>query len=190
MDRIAEIAVRFDFAPGTAVTFCDPLELSLDCPVCRRCRRTVVFREGQTEGKCTPTGHAFPGRIVSKEVSRSDAAASVVYRVPYRYEPFVDAKYPDRQPTGEPSWSRVTCEISCPSCEQVGKASTQTNLVRPRVYRCKCGRVLFTERDVQPALAWGEAPDTEPGAAGSIDREPKRSSSAPASDDEPPAVSE
>jgi len=68
MERVAEVAVRLEFARGASVSFGDPLELSLDCSVCRRCRRTVVFREGRSEGVCTPTGHLFPGRIVGKEV--------------------------------------------------------------------------------------------------------------------------
>ena len=50
----AEVAVRFEFPPGAVVTFCDPLKVSLDCSVCRRCHRTIVFREGHAEGICTP----------------------------------------------------------------------------------------------------------------------------------------
>jgi hypothetical protein len=166
VQRVAEVAVRFEFAPGAGIIFLDPLEVSLDCPVCRRCHRTVVFREGQAEGICTPTGHAFPGRIVGKQVGRDGRVASVVYRVEYRYEPFTDAKYPDhRKPTGEPTWGRVAFEVACPSCGQSTQASTQTNIVRPWVCRCKCGCVLYTERDEQPALSSAEAPDGEPGAA-------------------------
>jgi len=78
VERVAEVAVRFEFAPGAAVTFCDPLEVSLDCPVCRCCHRTVILREGQPEGKCTPTGHAFPGRIVGKQRGQIGSVASVV----------------------------------------------------------------------------------------------------------------
>ena len=68
MERVAEIAVRLEFARNASVSFGDPLELSLDCSVCRRCRQTVGFREGRAEGVCTPTGHPFPGRIVGKKV--------------------------------------------------------------------------------------------------------------------------
>jgi hypothetical protein len=49
MERVAEVAVRLEFARGASVSFGDPLELSLDCSVCRRCRRTVVFREGRAD---------------------------------------------------------------------------------------------------------------------------------------------
>src|SRR5262249_47031326 len=133
---------------------------------------TVVFREGQPEGKCTPTGHAFPGRIGSKQVNHDGSVVSVLYRVQYRYEPFTDAKYPDhRKPTGEPTWGRVAFEVSCPSCGQATKTSRQTNIVRPWVCRCKCGCVLYTERDKQPALSSGKAPDAERGAAADGGRE-------------------
>src|SRR5262245_30737154 len=77
MERIAEATVRFEFTAGAVVTFCDPLELSLDCPVCRRCCRTVVFREGESEGRCSPTGHAFPGRIIARQVAQDGAVASI-----------------------------------------------------------------------------------------------------------------
>jgi hypothetical protein len=88
--------------------------------------------------------------------------ASVVYSVQYRYEPFTDAKHPDHsKPSGEPTWGRVAFEASCPNCGQVAKASTQTNIVRPWVCRCKCGSVLYAERTEQPALSWSEAPDAE-----------------------------
>jgi hypothetical protein len=91
VNQLAEIAVSFDFAAGALVTFGDPLEVSLDCPVCRRCGRTVVFHEGQAEAKCTPTGHAFPGRIISKQPFHQRSTASVVYRIAYTYEHFTDA---------------------------------------------------------------------------------------------------
>src|SRR5262245_33385998 len=93
MLRVAEISARFAFADGAAVTFGDTLEVSLDCCICHRCRRTVVFKVGGVEGKCTPTGHPFPGKIVGMEAS----ANSVVYRLEYWFEPFDDAKYPERR---------------------------------------------------------------------------------------------
>ena len=165
------MAVRFEFPAGATVTFCDPLELSLDCPVCCRCRRTVVFWEGHAEGRCTPIGHAFPGQIVTKQVVHDGAGASVVYRVKYRYEPFTDAKYPDhRKPSGQPTWGRVAFQVTCPRCGEVEKASTQTNIVRPWVCRCNCGCVLYTEREEQPTLSSKEVPEVEPGS--STDRPP------------------
>jgi hypothetical protein len=157
MDWVAEVAVRLKFAPGATVSFGDPLELSLDCPVCRRRRRTVIFREGQTEGVCTPTRHPFPGRITGKEVVQHGLTWSAAYRVAYRYEPFTDAKYPSEKPSGQPSWARMPFEVVCPECGRVTKTSTQSNLVRPRSCQCQCGRVLFTEQDPMPALSFAKA---------------------------------
>ena len=108
MERVAEVAVQFEFAAGATISFGDPLELALDCPICRRCRRTVVFREKHTAGKCTPTGHSFPGQIIAKEVAQSGLVASIIYRVMYIYELFIDVKYPEiRESSGEPTWGRV-----------------------------------------------------------------------------------
>ena len=158
MLRVAKVTVRIAFATGAAVTFSDRLEVSLDCCICRRCRRTVIFFEGEAEGRCTPTGHTF-GRLTGKEVTQNGSVASVVYRVVYWYEPFLDAKYPDkRQPSGRPQWARVRFEIVCPKCVSVKKDSTQNNIVRPYVCSCQqCGCVLYTEQDEQPVLSWADA---------------------------------
>src|SRR5262249_43662807 len=95
MLRVAKVTVRIAFATGAAVTFSDRLEVALYWCICRRCRRTVIFFEGEAEGRCTPTGHTF-GRLTGKEVTQNGSVASVVYRVVYWYEPFLDAKYPDK----------------------------------------------------------------------------------------------
>jgi hypothetical protein len=65
---VAEVSARFAFAEGAGVTFSDSLEVSLDCCICHRCRRTVLFQLGSVEGKCTPTGHPFPGKLVGRGV--------------------------------------------------------------------------------------------------------------------------
>jgi hypothetical protein len=153
VERVAEIAVQFEFADGATISFGDPLEVALDCPICRRCWRTVVFHEGHTEGKCTPTGHSFHGYIIAKEEAQSGPVASVIYRVRYSYEPFTDAKYPGvRETSGEPTWGRVAFEVACSRCGHITKASTQTNIRRPWASRCECGCVLYTEWVEQPVL--------------------------------------
>jgi hypothetical protein len=113
-----------------------------------------VFTVGGVEGKCTPTGHPFPGKIVGKEAG----LASVVYRLEYWFEPFTDAKYAGRRtPTDRPTWGRVGFEAVCPGCGESQRCSTQTNLGRPRTCRCgKCGRELFTETDELPVLSPAE----------------------------------
>jgi hypothetical protein len=164
VERVAEITVRLECGAEVAVSFCDPLEVSTHCPVCRRFYRTVVFREGLAEGKCTPTGHAFPGRITGKRVGQDGSVASVVYAVRYRYEPFTDAKFPGLPPSTKLTWGRVAFEVSCPACGRATKASTQTNMVRPYVCRCECGAVLYTDCE-PPMLASAEAPEAEQSAA-------------------------
>ena len=162
MERIAEVTVRFEFPVGAQVTFNDSLELSLDCPVCRRCCRTVAFWVGESEGRCSPTRHAFPGRIINKQVAQEGKVTSVVFRVRYSYEPFTDAKYLEkRKPSGEPTWGRIQFQVKCPLCGEVRNAFTQTNIVRPWLCQCKCGCDLYTDQDLQPVLSWTEAPVTE-----------------------------
>jgi hypothetical protein len=41
--RRAEVSARLTFADGVSATFSDPLEVSLDCCICHRCYRTVIF---------------------------------------------------------------------------------------------------------------------------------------------------
>jgi len=159
MVRVAEVGVRIAFTNGAPITFLDTLEISLDCCICRRCRRTVIFFEGETEGKCTPTGHTF-ARLTGKEVAQNGPVASVVYRVVYRYEQFVDAKYPGRRkPSDLPRWARVRFDIVCPMCGFVKRDSTQNNIVRPYICSCQqCGCVLYTEQHEQPVLSCADAP--------------------------------
>lgn len=159
MVRVAEVAVRIALTAGAAISFSDMLEVSLDCFICSRCSGTVIFFEGEVEGRCTPTGHTF-GQLTGKEVAQNGPVASVVYRVVYRYEPFVDSKYPGRRkPSGRPRWARVHFEIVCPRCGFVKKDSTQNNAVRPRGCTCpQCGSVLFTDQDEQLALSCADAP--------------------------------
>jgi hypothetical protein len=147
--QVAEISARFAFADGAAVTFSDTLEVSLDCCICHRCCRTVIFSLGDVEGQCTPTRHSFPGKIVGKEAS----ADSVLYRIEYWYEPFEDAKYPDRRKAQDrPTWGRVGFEVACPKCGQVTRQGSQNNIVRPWTCHCPCGLALFTESAEMPAL--------------------------------------
>lgn len=149
MLRAAEVSAQFTFADGAIETFSDTLEVSLDCSICHRCSRTVIFQVGGVEGKCTPTGHPFPGKIIAKD----SGPAWVRYRLEYWYEPFVDAKYPDRRiPMGLPTWGRVGFEIVCPHCDEAQRCSTQTNIVRPFTCFCKCGQELFTESEEMPVL--------------------------------------
>ena len=148
--RKAEISARFEFAAGVTATFNDDVEVSLDCCICHRCHRTVKFHVEGVEGTCTPTRHAFPGKLLGK----TSGPSFVLYRLEYWYEPFTDAKRSDHDtPTGYPRWARVGFELVCPNCGRYQACSTQTNLVRPWVYKCGCGHTLYTETDEMPTVS-------------------------------------
>jgi hypothetical protein len=163
MMRIGDITVELETAAD--VVFSQQLEVSLDCHVCRRCKRTIVFEVGKQWSRCTPTGHAFPGRIVAKETQRVGDLHLVRYSVLYEYEYFVDAKHPwppgpslrerfdSRKPTGEPTWARVHFTIACPNCGVTKEKSTQNNLGRPWPIKCDCGHVLYMEIKEMPILS-------------------------------------
>jgi uncharacterized protein (TIGR02996 family) len=161
--KIAVVQASFRVANGSRVSFADPLEVSLDCCVCCRCWRTVIFQPDGDEGKCTPTGHPFPGYWLGKEESHEGPVVSACYRVAFRYEPFTDAKYPERQPKVRPTWARIGFEIVCPHCGHANQCSTQNNIVRPWTWHCQCGEVLYTERDEMPMLSLvGMSPGNSP----------------------------
>jgi hypothetical protein len=131
-----------------------PFEAKLDCVGCRRRWRTVCFSALGTRGRCTPTGHEFEGTLGELESHGGLLRAS--FR--YRYEVFVDAKYPDEDryrgfEAGAPAWVRFRFAVTCSGCGLTSPDSTQTNIVRPWVYVCQCGRPLY--EDVQsPILSW------------------------------------
>ena len=150
--RVATVEVNLPFADGATVTFADAVEVSLDCCVCRRCHRTVIFRTDGTDGRCTPTDHAFAGYALRKDEFPA-GQTRVRYLVAYRYEPFVDAKYAGvRTPSGGPAWGRVSFTIDCPACGTRSSRSVQTNTARPWECRCGCGAVLDREEREMPVL--------------------------------------
>jgi hypothetical protein len=79
------------------------------------------------------------------------------YHLNYEFEPFEDAKYPDRTVSPQPACGRIHMQVHCP-CGRVRETFTQTNLVRPRKVRCECGRLLLAEDD-QSILFSEAAPD-------------------------------
>lgn len=153
VERVVQLAVRLQLAPGITVEFSGPLEISLDCPVCHRRERTIVFHEGEAQGTCTPTGHAFPGRITGKRTGQDGRMAWAEYRVRYICQQSSDTLQPGLGSPGAPTWSRASFEASCPQCARITHASTQTNLVRPQMHRCTCGHMLYTDDTEQPSLS-------------------------------------
>ena len=153
MLQVAEVSARFAFVKGAAVTFSDSLEVSLDCCICHRSRRTVFFRLGAVEGTCTPTRHRFPGKLVRREVG----PGFVSYRLEYWFEPFEDAKYGDTRQIGpRPTWGRIEFTVVCPRCGAPNQCGTQNNLVRPFHADCRCGTRLYTELNEMPTLSLAE----------------------------------
>lgn len=163
MERRAKIAVALRLAEGVRLSFEDSLEVSLDCSFCRRAHRTVILAVGSGKGVCTPTRHPFSGAIVEKVDRELPAGEQVSYEIAYEYEEFVDARYPERVPTGRVTWARATFAIECPACHLSQDGSTQSNLVRPYAARCSCGRTLYEDTESPRIAALGGA---DPGRAG------------------------
>ena len=163
--RIGIVRASLEFVADAQVAFDETLEVSLDCHVCRRRCRTVIFRPGASDGICTPTRHAFPGRILNVESRAEGNAHIAIFLFRYEHEPFRDAKYPDEQrygtkELGAPTWARVSFSVTCPGCGTRSEHSTQTNLVRPWRCICNCGRPLYAETAEMPQLSWRPAEPT------------------------------
>ncbi len=136
-----------------AIEFVEPLEVSLDCYLCQRRRRTIVFKD-VTNAYCTPTKHRFDGRLISKQCG----ADSAVYIIEYNYISFTDKKYPDEEryaafEKGSPVWARINFIAKCPRCGKQTQLSTQSNLVRPSSRSCRCGHKLFID-NAPPQIIW------------------------------------
>lgn len=163
--RWADTMMRRGFAEITLhlgevaeISFSEAVEVSLDCELCRRRCRTVVFAQPGVPGQCTPTGHEFGGRLLSVWQS----ASSVRYEFEYGYEPFIDAKYPDEQrysvfERGAPTWVRASFAVICASCGRSTRGSTQTNIVRPWACFCPCRKLLYEDISA-PSMGWSQAP--------------------------------
>ena len=148
---------------GARVTFAPIIEISLDCHECRRSRRTVVMSDSAQGTYCTPARHPFTGRMLShqSEPPRQAGDSDIItgsYHIEYEFEPFVDAKYPHRNISPTPTWSRIGFTITCP-CGYVFKNSTQCNIVRPRAVTCQCGRTLMAEEETIPIFSDAAARD-------------------------------
>jgi hypothetical protein len=143
MKRAVLVSAQLQLNHGVRVQYHDPLEISLDCPLCHRTRRTVVLRQADNTAICTPTKHAFPARIIARHISH-DTSPELRLLVQYDYQPFVDTKY-QSESTGIPSWGRVNFTCTCPNCGMLSTTSTQTNIVRPWTHRCACSYALYTD---------------------------------------------
>jgi hypothetical protein len=141
---------------GVAISFDPHVEVSLDCAQCRRTRRTVIFDAPDRLGRCTPSGHEFPGRVgpprtvQKRRVLWREIACS--YRLVYDYVPVTDQKYPERASSPVPTWGRLHFKATCPKCGSSSQQALQNNIVLPRTSVCECGHNLYTEKTAFPSF--------------------------------------
>lgn len=142
---------------GVAISFAQGVEISLDCSVCGRTRRTVIFEFPDQQGRCTPSGHVFEGQVGAMQVTAKEKGGQreieCRFRLNYNYVPVKDQKYPQRVSSRLPTWGRIHFRAKCPKCSaDVDRLFVQTNLGRPWSCKCKCGYELYTHRDVFPVF--------------------------------------
>ena len=141
------------------MAFSECIEVSLDCPIGKRCRRTVILGYKGEPSRCTGcvdpgARHDFPAEIVSitssREVLPEFDLVRGNYEIEYEFEVFIDRKHKSES-APDLSWSRVTFTLTC-ACGITKEMSTQTNLTRPWQVFCQCRRLLVNERDIVPLL--------------------------------------
>lgn len=126
----------------------DLLELSLDCPICLKTRRTVYIFRDEKLSYCTPTfhtRHSHPSKITEALVIESSSHTELIYIVEYSYSPFIDKRYnlqageiPEHAQSREiPTWGRIHFGVICPSCSFFSEHSTQSNTLTEGA--CSCG---------------------------------------------------
>ena len=149
-----EVSISVFPTIGVEISFDPCLQVSLDCLECDRVHRTVIFAVPNEPGRCTPSGHAFPGYIdilrVHTKGTPSKREVQCIFRLNYAYAPVVDRKYPYRMSSRLPVWGRVYFKTKCPRCGKESRRSIQTNSVRPWTCICTCGFNLYTEEATFP----------------------------------------
>ena len=157
MERVGIVEMALEFSRGVSANFNKCLEVSLDCGVCERQHRTVIFGEIGGVPVCTPTRHDFPGELLRVRPTKTGS----IFEFQYRFEPFNDSKYPDEAryaefEHGAPTWARASFSVTCSKCGSEKACSIQSNTVRPWVEHCSCGGELFKDNQ-PPALSWRDA---------------------------------
>ncbi len=114
----------------------------------RSYRNEAVHLSPDKGAVCTPSLHAFPARVVHKEVAPS-LVPEIIFRFEYEFRPFIDHK--GRQSSETPTWARASFTATCPLCSKETCTSTQTNLVRPYTEHCSCGYILYVD-EVKPQI--------------------------------------
>ncbi len=149
MSEIADVKVILKTSDRVKVRADDTLELSLNCFICERSRRTIILNANKQSGICTPTKHLFPSKILEKEVCGNSNSIEIKYKVEYWFAPFVDKKY-NEMAQDILKWGRVHFYVTCPKCGEEKKSSIQNNIVRPWTCFCNCGFTLYSETEEYP----------------------------------------
>jgi hypothetical protein len=146
----ANVEAALHLAEGVEVSFDDKLEVSLDCCVCCRIGRTIVFDLVARTACCTPTGHTFPGSVERKSVATTESVTTVTYRLQYDSGEFVDPKHQNPS-VPHPTWGRIGFTLACPKCGSQEHYSVQNNVARPRIKWCgQCKLPLFESFEEMP----------------------------------------
>ncbi|MFF4951296.1 hypothetical protein ACWC2K_31720 [Streptomyces chattanoogensis] len=127
------------------------LELSLDCFICGRTRRTTHLEHGEERAVCCMgderSEHPAPARIGGFDVTSRQDRLILRSVVDYWWVPFRDSKSdrPAAALTGAP-WVRLYVGYRCPQSHESGSFSTQSNAVRPVNEVCAhCAAPLATD---------------------------------------------
>lgn len=141
---------------GVAISFDQYVEISLDCPQCQRTHRTVIFDAPDRPGRCTPSGHEFPGHVGPPHTEHRHRLLwreiACRFRLVYDYAPVRDQKHPERISSPVPRWGRVHFKSTCPKCHESSQLCLQNNIVLPWTSVCKCGKELYTEKIAFPSF--------------------------------------
>ena len=152
------IEIKTSVFPNKDVTlsFEQQLEVALDCALCGRTHRTVIFDTSGESGRCTPSDHAFHGQVsplvVVEKRGLFRRKVECTFRLNYEYSPVLDRKYPHHVSSPLPTWGRVHFKATCPRCHAVSECSIQNNATRPETYVCKCGYLLYKETKEFPTF--------------------------------------
>lgn len=125
----------------------DRLEIRLPCINCQRAFRTIIFKNLNSPGICTPIPKCdgFPGKLMNKEISINSNSIQVEFKIEMEYEKFNDKKYNWTSTLDKHGWARVSFTIKCTKCGKLNSISTDENCGRPWSHYCQCGNALYME---------------------------------------------
>jgi hypothetical protein len=145
--------------PSHLLHWLDPVALSLDCCICERARRTVLLKQGEERGVCTSNEkrHPAPARITAFDTTTFATELALRAVVDYWWAPFHDAKRDiDATTTSTVPWVRLTLGYYCPEHKDGGKASLQSNMVRPVTLSCtSCSETIAVSKEAPTIQSLG-----------------------------------